>query len=158
MNTFNLNLVSIAKKSGGDKYSGDLGDEKLTDIYVPQNISRELSNKPISILKFSLSEIEIDNSYTITLTKQAKSKGGDKYEGEIKGDPFIVYLPQKITRKCKDPCIKMYVLFNENNDKENNIKKIQEENEVIIKRLQEENEKLREEIKKLEEELKNLMV
>ena len=67
MNTFDLNLVSIAKKSGGDKYSGDLGDGNPVDIYIPQNISREVSNNPISILKFIVSDIEINNSYTIIL-------------------------------------------------------------------------------------------
>ena len=144
MNTFNLNLVSIAKKSGGDKYSGDLGDENTTDIYVPQNISREINNNPIPILKFTLSDTEINNSYTITLTKQAKSKGGDKYEGEIKGEPFTIYLPQKITRKCREPFTKIYVLFDKIDD--------------IVTRLQKENEELRAEIKKLREELGNLTV
>jgi len=151
MNTFTLNLVSIAKKSGGDKYSGDLGDEKPTDIYIPQNISREVSNNPISTLKFTLSDIEITNSYTITLTKQAKSKGGDKYEGEIKGEQYIVYLPQIITRKSRDPFTKMYVSFNKT---DNIINNLHEDND-IIKKLQEENEELREEIKKLNKELEN---
>ena len=111
MNTFKLNLVSIAKKSGGDKYSGDLGDEKPTDIYIPQTISRELTNTPVPTINITLTDVENINSYTITLTKQAKSKGGDKYEGEIKGEAFIVYLPQKITRKNREPTGKMYVSF-----------------------------------------------
>ena len=139
MNTYRLNLISIAKKSGGDKYSGDLGDEKSTDIYIPQIISRELTSTPVSTINFILSYTEIDNSYTITLTKQAKSKGGDKYEGEIRGEAFIVYLHQKITRKVKEPFIKMYVSF----------EKIREDKDEIIKRLQEENDTLHEEIEKL---------
>jgi hypothetical protein len=151
MNTFKLNLVSTAKKSGGDKYSGDLGDEKLTDIYIPQTISRELTSTPVSTVSFTLSDAEIDNSYTIILTKQAKSKGGDKYEGEIKGEKFISYLPQKITRKDRDPVSKLYISFEK-------FEKIQDNKDKIIKKLQEENETLREEIEKLKEELENFMV
>jgi len=151
MNTFILNLVSTAKKNGGDKYSGDLGDEKHTDIYIPQIISRELKNTPVSKINFTLSDTEIDKSYTITLTKEAKSKGGDKYEGEIKAETFIVYLPQKITRKIREPFAKMYVSFE--------VDKIKDDNkDEIIKKLQEENETLREEIEKLKEELENFMV
>lgn len=151
MNTFKLNLTSTAKKSGGDKYSGDLGDEKPTDIYIPQIISRESSSTPISIINFTLSDVEIENSYTIILTKQAKSKGGDKYEGEIKGEQFIAYLPQKITRKDRNPVSKLYVSFEVNKIKDDN-------KDEIIKKLQEENETLREEIEKLKEELENFMV
>lgn len=150
MNTFILNLVSTAKKSGGDKYSGNLGDEKPTDIYIPQIISRELSNAPISTINFILSDVEIENSYIIILTKQAKSKGGDKYEGEIKGEQFITYLPQKITRKDINPVSKLYVSF-EKIDKT-------EDKDEIIKKLQDENEELREEIEKLKEELENFMI
>jgi tryptophanyl-tRNA synthetase len=150
MNTFKLNLTSTAKKSGGDKYSGDLGDEKSTDIYIPQIISRESSTTPNSIINFTLSDVEIENSYTIMLTKQAKSKGGDKYEGEIKGEQFIAYLPQKITRKDRNPTSKLYISF-EKIDKT-------EDKDEIIKKLQEENEELREEIEKLKEELENFMV
>ena len=150
MNTFKLNLTSTAKKSGGDKYSGDLGDEKSTDIYIPQIISRESSITPNSIINFTLSDVEIENSYTIILTKQAKSKGGDKYEGEIKGEQFIAYLPQKITRKDRNPTSKLYISF-EKIDKT-------EDKDEIIKKLQEENEELREEIEKLKEELENFMV
>ena len=150
MNTFKLNLTSTAKKSGGDKYSGDLGDEKSTDIYIPQIISRESSITPNSIINFTLSDVEIENSYTIILTKQAKSKGGDKYEGEIKGEQFIAYLPQKITRKDRNPISKLYISF-EKIDKT-------EDKDEIIKKLQEENEELREEIEKLKEELENFMV
>ena len=150
MNTFRLNLVSIAKKSGGDKYSGNLGDEKPTDIYIPQIISRELKNTPVSTINYTLSDIEINNSYCIVLTKQAKSKGGDKYEGEIKGESFIVYLPQKITRKVREPFARLYVLF-ENIDTNG-------KDDEIIRKLQDENLELREEIEKLKEELETFMV
>ena len=69
---------------------------------------------------------------------------------EIKGEQFIAYLPQKITRNDRNPVSKLYVSFE-------NVNKIQDKDE-IIKKLQDENETLREEIEKLKEELENFMV
>ena len=157
MTAFKLNLISIAKKNGGDKYSGDLGDEKPTDIYIPQNISRKSGGKPLSILDFSLSDKELDISYCITLAKKAKSKGGDKYEGDIEGEIFIVYIPQKISRKNGEPTEKIYVSF-----EIEKVEKLEEKLEEggkddIIKKLQEENIQLQEEIEKSKEELEIFM-
>ena len=38
------------------------------------------------------------------LTRPARSKGGDRYEADLKGEdkPIVFYFPQKISRASKD--------------------------------------------------------
>lgn len=41
----------------------------------------------------------------LKLTRPAKSKGGDRYEATLEGEPnpLVIYLPQSITRKNNIP-------------------------------------------------------
>ena len=112
MSSYIFKLSSAAKKSGGDKYSADLGDEKPTDIYIPQVISRNGSAKPLDEIKVTISEEELIDSYNVGIEKVAKSKGGDKYTGEIEEQSFTVYLPQVLSRKNrKEPIKEFHFLF-----------------------------------------------
>lgn len=112
MSSYIFKLSSVAKKSGGDKYFADLGDEKPTDIYIPQVISRNGSSKPMDEIKVTISEQELNGSYNVSIDKIAKSKGGDKYTGEIEEQSFAVYLPQVLSRKNrKEPIGEFHFLF-----------------------------------------------
>ena len=112
MSSYIFKLSSVAKRSGGDKYSADLGDEKPTDIYIPQVISRNGSSKPRDEIKVTISEQELNGSYNVNIDKIAKSKGGDKYTGEIEEQSFTVYLPQVLSRKNrKEPIGEFHFLF-----------------------------------------------
>jgi hypothetical protein len=38
------------------------------------------------------------NKITVVLTKPAKSRGGDRYEGVVDNEKFVIYIPQSISR------------------------------------------------------------
>lgn len=101
-----------AKSKGGDKYSGILSngfDEELTRIYLPQTVSRHQRQKPskIIVVRISLGSFarkvtnddeENADSVLCNLTKAAKAKGGDRYDGEINDEVISLYISQTFTR------------------------------------------------------------
>lgn len=105
-----FSLTKAAKGRGGDRYDGefhhpDTGHTFAANLYIPQIISR-LTNQlhPIEAFNITLckdTHIRSVSVISMKLAKQAKSSGGDKYEGLISGsssERVSVYLPQGISR------------------------------------------------------------
>lgn len=113
----NFSIEKQAKSKGGDRYSGILSDgstEELTRIYLPQTVSRHRNKKPsptiyirIKLGSFARKLTNDDDENTdcvlCTLTKVAKSTGGDRYDGEINDEVLSVYISQVFTRAAMSP-------------------------------------------------------
>lgn len=99
-------LSQKAKSKGGDRYKGELKNDKgefSLDVYVPQSISRGRLSEPVSQMQLFLTSADFQsdgssNSVCLRLMKEAKAKGGDKYEGRISENKITMYLPQELSR------------------------------------------------------------
>jgi hypothetical protein len=97
-----LQLSSVAKSSGGDKYliDSDLGVSTKKDrfIYVPQTISRR-AGKPSQTIEFEIRHGSLvpGDAIAFTMIKAAKGSGDDRYTPKDKeqweGD---IYLPKSV--------------------------------------------------------------
>lgn len=104
-------LEKAAKSKGGDKYRGVLsnsGHDDPTTIYICQVVSRVADNKPASLIYVRVTEVETngtpanlevaDFSAACNLTKAAKSRGSDRYDGSIQHENISIYIAQCFTR------------------------------------------------------------
>ena len=127
----NFSIEKQAKSKGGDRYSGILSDgsiEDLTRIYLPQTVSRHQNKKPsptiyirIKLGSFARKLTNDDDENTdcclCTLTKVAKSTGGDRYDGEINDEVISLYISQVFTRAALKgrPFQHMHITFSRKN-------------------------------------------
>ena len=133
-----FSIEKQAKSKGGDRYSGILSNgpyKELTRIYLPQTVSRRHKKKPSATIdiKISLGSVsrnlrnndeENTDGVLCTLTKAAKSNGGDRYDGEINEEIISVYISQVFTRAAvladasskSRPFQRMLITFSRPND------------------------------------------
>ena len=105
-------LEKAAKSKGGDKYKGVLSNschDDPTSIYICQVVSRVSDNKPAPLIYVKVTaedetngtpvNLEVaDFSVQCNLTKAAKSRGSDRYDGSIQHENISVYIAQCFTR------------------------------------------------------------
>ena len=105
-------LEKAAKSKGGDKYRGVLSNschDDPTTIYICQVVSRVSDNKPAPHIYVRVTaedetsgtpeNLEVaDFSVQCDLTKAAKSRGSDRYDGSIQHENISVYIAQCFTR------------------------------------------------------------
>ena len=132
-----FDLHNTAKRKGGDKYNSYIINETKGiefNIYVHQIISRRINNTNIVsphqriIINIYNDDIEqqhngiINKLYKCQLDKVAIKSGGDRYQGDIDGEKFTLYLPQHLSRNINDNTtnIKNWIIISfhpiENND------------------------------------------
>ena len=132
-------IVTKKKMTSGGVGEGDGQSEQLPLVlYLPQHLSRKKMRReggassvvaatghsdelgsPCEALTASVkeaegsSQFEGENSCGILfrLVKAAKAGGGDKYEGESRGEKMQVYLPQEVSRQGEGKKIRNEVLL-----------------------------------------------
>ena len=85
-----LRLEKAARKTGGDKYAGMIGNESW-GLYVLQEVSRTNGTIPERLDVI----IGPEGDHIFSLERQAKKSGGDRYATN-KG--WTVYYPQSVSR------------------------------------------------------------
>ena len=123
-----VQLEKCAKSKGGDKYAGELSNEKSKEAfnaYIPQGISRHGSNRPFKKFNIVIADrkeisptTKVEKSVgpgisiRCVLKKVAKSGGGDRYDGVLDKESVAIYIPQCFTRSPgKRPVACKWIVF-----------------------------------------------